>query len=124
MFADISTIWGNTDGCVDKYCRATAMYLLSMLVHAYNIIIDIGVGAPGHDREVVSGFNANDKMFISMLTTTVQLPGAASYDSQMEIYTSTANTYISLARESQKNISDPTYAYGLLYRANDIKRAS
>ena len=36
-----------------------------------------------------------------MLMTTVHLPGAAAYDSQMKIYTSTTNTDISLAREFQ-----------------------
>ena len=46
----------------EKYRCATALYLSSMLAHAYNIIIDRGVGAPGHIREVVDGFNAT-KLF-------------------------------------------------------------
>ena len=68
-----------------------------MLAHAYNIITDRGVGAPGHVREVVDGFNATNKRFILMLMKTVKLPGASDYDSQMAMHNSTANTDISLS---------------------------
>ena len=40
LLSDISTIWENTDGCTDKYRFATEIYLLSMLAHSYNVIID------------------------------------------------------------------------------------
>ena len=56
--------------------------------------------------------------------TNVQLPGAAAYDSQMEIHTSNVNTDTSLSREFQKHLSDPTRAHGLLYHGKDIKHAS
>ena len=59
LFADMSTIWGNTDGCAEQYRCATALYLLSMLAHAYNTITDRGGGSPGHGIEPVDGFNAN-----------------------------------------------------------------
>ena len=49
----------------------TALYLLSMLVHAYNITIDHDVGAPGHGREVVNVLNATEKWFLSVIITTV-----------------------------------------------------
>ena len=55
-----------------------------------------GVVEPGHVRDVVDGLNVTNKMFISMLMTTVKLPGAAAYESYMVIHTSTANTDISL----------------------------
>ena len=79
FFYNISNIWENTDGCTEKYFYATALYLLSMLAHAYNIKIDCGVGAPRHRREVVDGFNATDNVFLSMLITNVQLNGVAAY---------------------------------------------
>ena len=94
----MSTIWENNDGCAEQYCCATALYLLSMLSHEYNIIMDSGVGSLVHDREVVYGLNATYERFFSMLITTVQLHGAAAYDSQMVIHTSTAEIGISLAR--------------------------
>ena len=76
FFADLSTIWENTVRCAEKYRCETALYLLSMLEHAYNTIIDSGVEATGHGIDVTYGSNATDKWFISMLTTKVQLPGA------------------------------------------------
>ena len=85
-----------------------------MLAHAYNIITDRGVGVWGHNREIVGGLNATKKMFLSMLIKTVKLPIAVDYDSQIEMHTSTTNTYISLWREFQNNLSDPTWAHGIL----------
>ena len=97
----------------------TGIYLLSMLANAYNIIINHGVGSTGHGREVVDGLDATDKKCLSMLMKNVQLPGASDYDSQMEIYTSTTNTNITLEMEFQKYLSDPTKAHGLLGHGND-----
>ena len=59
-----------------------------------------------------------------MLTTTVTLPGAVAYESQMNIHTSTANTKTSLSRELQKNLSDLTRSHGFLDHVKDRKRAS
>ena len=52
---------GYMHGCAEQYICATALYLLSMLAHAYNIIIDRGVVAPGHGREFVHGLNNTEK---------------------------------------------------------------
>ena len=59
-----------------------------------------------------------------MLMINMQLPGAAAYESHMEIYTSNANTYIRLAREFQKHLSDQTLAHGFLDHGKDRNRAS
>ena len=124
LFSNISTIWENTDFCSDQYHCATTLYLLPMLEHAYNIIIYRSVGDPGHGRDVIDGLNDTHKIFISMLMTTVQLTGAEDYESQMEVHTSTENKDISLAREFQKHLSDPTWAYGLLDHGKGRKLAS
>ena len=58
-----------------------------------------------------------------MLIKTVQITGAAAYDSQVVIHNSNENTKISLARGVQKNVSDPTRSHGLLDHSKDIKRA-
>ena len=55
---------------------------------------------------------------------TMQLPGVADYDSHMEMHTSTVNIVISLAREYQKYISEPTWAHDLLDHGKDRKIAS
>ena len=74
-------IWENTDGCAYQYRCATSLYLLSMLAHTYNIIIDRGVGSPGNVRYVVDGLNATEKRLLSILMKNVKLPGASAYDS-------------------------------------------
>ena len=50
LFYDSSKIWENKNGCTEKYRCATVLYLLAMLEHAYNIVIDQGVGSPGYGR--------------------------------------------------------------------------
>ena len=80
LFAEICTIWENMDGCAEQYRCITALYVLSMLEHAYNIIIDCVVGPPVHGREVVDVFNDTEKCLFSMLMANVQLYGAAAYD--------------------------------------------
>ena len=52
-----------------------------MLSHTYNIVIDRGAGAPGHRKYVVDDLNALKKRFLTMLITTVQLPGEPTYES-------------------------------------------
>ena len=81
---------------------------MTMLEHTYNIIIDHDVGSTGHEREVVYALDDTGKRFLLMLMTIVWLSGAADYVSQMVMYTTTMNTYISLAREFQKHISYQT----------------
>ena len=60
MFAYLRKVWGNIDGCAEQYICATGLYLLSMLARSYDIIIDRGVGAPDHCRDVVYGLNATE----------------------------------------------------------------
>ena len=69
-----------------------------MLSHSYNIVIYRGVGSPVNGKDVVDGLNVTDKRFLSMLTTTVQLPGVSTNNSHMVMHTSTSNTYNSLAK--------------------------
>ena len=69
-----------------------------MLYHAYNIVIYCGVGAPGHVKDVVGGFNANIFRFLTILMTTVQLPVATNKNLQMFIHTAMSNMDINLER--------------------------
>ena len=46
------------------YICPTALYLLSMLFHAYNIIVDHGVGATYHIRDVVGVININNNKIL------------------------------------------------------------
>ena len=44
------TIWENTDGCAEHYIFASALYLMSVMLQFYSIIIDWGISAPGHGK--------------------------------------------------------------------------
>ena len=65
----------------------------------YYIIIDRGISAPGHGKEVVDGLNAVDKRYIYQLMSKVQLPGSVRFDSHIKLHTGTENKDVSLAHE-------------------------
>ena len=98
-------MWENINGCAEKYRCATVIYLLSTKAHEYNIIINCGVGAPGHVREVEDFLNATYNFFLSMLMITVQLTSVAGNDTQMAMKTSIVNKYINISIEFQKHTS-------------------
>ena len=64
----------------------------------YSVIIDIGISAPGHGKEVVFGLNAVDKNYIYELMSNVKLPGSNIFDSQMKMHTGNQNSDVSLAK--------------------------
>ena len=70
----LSTLWGNADSYTGYYIFATALFLLSMLSQNFNLIIDHGVSAPGHGREVVDGLDSS-KTNLFQLMSNVQIPG-------------------------------------------------
>ena len=82
----LSTLWENTDGCVEQCRCASALYLMSVISQCYSIIIDSGISAPDHEKEVVDGINAVDKRNIYQLISTVQLPGSNRFYSQIQMY--------------------------------------
>ena len=79
--AQCSTIWENTDELSEKYRSATSLHLFSILSQSFNIIIDHGISAPVHGKEVVDGFNSTDKRPIFHLINTLQMPGNGRFDS-------------------------------------------
>ena len=69
----LSTIWGKNDGCDEQYRCVSTLYLMSVILQCYSIIIDRGISAPGHGKEVVDGINYFDKRYIYQLMSTIQL---------------------------------------------------
>ena len=69
-----------------------------MLSQTYSIIIDRGISAPGHGKEVVDGLHAVDKRYIYQVMSKVQLPGSVRFDSQIKIHTGTENKDVSLTK--------------------------
>ena len=70
----------------------------------YSIIIDLGIIAPGHGKEVVDGLNAVDKRYIYQLMSKVQLPGSVRFDSQIKMHTGTEIFFVRLAHEFKDHL--------------------
>ena len=64
LASSLSKIWGNTDGCAEQYRCASALYLMSVILQFYSFIIDCGISAPGHEKEVFGGLNSINKRYI------------------------------------------------------------
>ena len=60
----LSIIWENTNGCAEHYRYVTELYLISMLSQVFSVIIDRGISAPGHGREVSNGPDTTEKRFL------------------------------------------------------------
>ena len=100
----LGTICENTDGCAEQYICASALYLMSVISQTYSLIIDWGISAPGHGKEVVDGLNDVDKPYIYQLISKVQLPGSIRFDAQIKIHTGTEKKDVSLAREFKDHL--------------------
>ena len=77
---------------------------MSVIYQCYSIIIDRGISAPGHGKEVVDWLNDVDKRYIYKLMSTVQLPGSKIFDSQIQMHTGTQKYDVSLAKEFQEHL--------------------
>ena len=60
--------------------HGTELYVLSMLVHKYSIIIDQGVVEPGHGKDIADFINNKYNIFLSMLMTGMKLSSITRYD--------------------------------------------
>ena len=97
MRTSLSTIWENNHGFDEQYRCASALYLMSVIPQCQSIIIDRGISANGHGKEVVDGLNAVDKRYIYQLMSKVQLPGSVIFYSQIKMHTGTEKKDVSLA---------------------------
>ena len=59
------TMWNQTDGCVKHYRYSIAYYLVYFLSKSYQIVLDRDIDTPGHGKDVVDGFNAVQKRYLS-----------------------------------------------------------
>ena len=71
---------------------------MSVMSQCYSVIIDCGISAPGHGKEVVNGLNSIGKCYIYQLISNVQLPGSTLYDSQILMHYCTQKNDVSLAK--------------------------
>ena len=122
MTTSLSTIWENTDGCAEQYICASAVYLMSVMSQCYFIIIDQGISAPGHGKEVLDGLNYVDKCYLYQLISTVQITGSNIFDSQMQMYTGNQKYYVILAKEFQHHLTKEHCKNGVFDQGKNNKQ--
>ena len=65
-FSDgLKEILDDSDGCMEQYKCATALYMLHKLANEEDIIYDRGIDAGGHGKKDIDGYNGGDKGIIS-----------------------------------------------------------
>ena len=94
---------------------------MSVFFQCPSIIIDQGIIAPGHGKEVFDGLNAIEKRYMYQIMSNVQLPGSRNFDSQIIMYSCTPKNDVSLAKEFQNNMSKENCKYGVIYQGNTGK---
>ena len=77
---------------------------MSVMSQCYSIMINRGISAPGHGKEVVDGFNDFYKRYIYQLMSNVQLPGSVRFDSQIQMHTVTEKLDVSLSKEFKEHL--------------------
>ena len=97
---------------------------MSGMSQTYSIIIDRGISALGHGKEVVDGINAVDKRYIYQLISNVQLPGSVIFDSQIKIHTGTENKDVSLAHEFKDHLEEEHCKNGAIYQGKSKNYSS
>ena len=71
---------------------------MSFMSKFYSVVINCGISAPGHGKEVVNGLNAIDKRYIYQLISNVQLLGSKTFGSHILMHYSIQNNYVSLTK--------------------------
>ena len=71
---------------------------MPVISQCYSVIIDRGISAPGHGKELVYVLNDVDKRCIYQLMSTVQLCGSNRFDYQMQMHTSNQKDDVSLSK--------------------------
>ena len=84
------------------------------MYQCYSVIIDCGISAIGHVKEVVNGLNAIDKCYIYQIMYNFQLHGSEKIDSQILMLSSTQNNYASLDKEFHKHMSKDHQKHGVI----------
>ena len=116
MFAALSTIGGNIYVYVEKYICDTVLYLLSILAHVYDIIINRSAGAPCHVQDIVDVLNFTDEQFIYILMKNLQVPGSKWYEDHVTIHTTTQKEDITLENDFRKHLPNIPTRIVLLIR--------
>ena len=75
-------MWDQTDGCAKQYRCSIAYYLMYFLSKSYQIFLDRAFDTPGHGKDVVDGFNAVHKRYLSTCLRMSSTPEVDKIDSK------------------------------------------
>ena len=67
-------MWDQTGGCAKQYMCSIAYYLMSYLSKSYQIVLDGAVDTPGHEKDVVNGFNVVQKGLLATCLRMSSMP--------------------------------------------------
>ena len=60
----MSTLWEDTNSCAKQYMCALDIYLMTVLIYSYVIILDHEINVPGHGNNFLDGLNATEKRYL------------------------------------------------------------
>ena len=96
-------MWDQTDGCAKQYRCSIAYYLMSYLSTSYHIVLDRAVDTPGHGKDVVNGFNAVQKIYLTTCLRMCITPEKDKIDSKrMRVEAMTEKGEVSFAEECKR----------------------
>ena len=96
---------------------------MSVMSQFYSVIIDRGINAPEHGKEVVDGPNAVYKHYTYKLMSNVKLPVLTRFDYQIQINTGNQKYYVRLAMGFQHHLTKEHRKYGFFIKAKTIKNS-
>ena len=71
---------------------------MSVMYQCYSVIIDRGISATEHGKELVDGLNAVDKSYIYQLMSNVQPSGSKKFEFQMKIHSGNQDNDVEVTR--------------------------
>ena len=89
---------------------------MSVISQCDSIIIDRGIRAPGHGKEVVYGLNVVDRRYIYQLMSNVTFTGSNRFDSKMKMHTGNQKYAVSLAKKFQHHMTKEHHKNGVIYQ--------
>ena len=93
----VITIWEETYDWSEHYISATSLYLLSILNFDFQIVIDQGIGTPGHVKNVIDGLNSLDKKFLMSIIIKLYVSEDATKDNILPHPPQKTNGFVSLS---------------------------
>ena len=97
---------------------------MSVLSQRQSIILDQGISAPGHVKEVVDGINDIYKCYMYQLMSTVQLPGSKIFERHIIMHSCTPKKDVSLDKGFQIHLSNDDCKHVVIDQGENRKRSS